>query len=182
MSELLKDLYDKSKNALNTVDRAVSDTKRKFTDALVEATDLTPADMRKGELYEQQKQERKDVTGNLFDIATPDATAAIGKLAKLGKLGQMMNMPDMISNIVSNAGKVASKGKDLYGKVQQINPEAKQTNFGKVTVMDKTPVNTGYGRVTVMDNAPKQTGFGKVTVVDTEPKPANYGKIIFKPF
>jgi len=182
MSELLKNLYEKSKSAVNTVDRAVSETKRKFTDALVDATDLTPADMRKGDLYEQQKQERKDVTGNLFDIATPDATAAIGKLTKLGKLGQMMNRPDMISNIVSNAGKIASKGKDLYGKVQQINPEAKQTNFGKVVVADKTPVNTGYGRVTVMDNAPKQTGFGKVTVVDTEPKPANYGKIIFKPF
>lgn len=182
MSELLKSLYEKTKSAKNAIDQAVSGAKRKFTDALVEATDLTPADMRKGELYEQQKQERKDVTGNLFDIATPDATAAIGKLTKLGKLGQMMNRPDMISNIVSNAGKVASKGKDLYGKVQQINPEAKQTNFGKVTVMDKTPPNTGYGRVTVMDNAPKQTGFGKVTVVDTEPKPANYGKIIFKPF
>jgi len=182
MSDLLKNLYEKSKSAVNTVDRAVSETKRKFTDALVDATDLTPADMRKGDLYEQQKQERKDVTGNLFDIATPDATAAIGKLTKLGKLGQMMNRPDMISNIVSNAGKIASKGKDLYGKVQQINPEAKQTNFGKVVVADKTPVNTGYGRVTVMDNAPKQTGFGKVTVVDTEPKPANYGKIIFKPF
>lgn len=136
MSDLLKDLYEKSKSAVNTVDRAVSDTKRKFTDALVEATDLTPADMRKGELYEQQKQERKDVTGNLFDIATPDATAAIGKLTKLGKLGQMMNRPDMISNIVSNAGKVASKGKDLYGKVQQINPEAKQTNLGSVKQID----------------------------------------------
>lgn len=136
MSDLLKDLYEKSKSAVNTVDQAVSGAKRKFTDALVEVTDLTPADMRKGELYEQQKQERKDVTGNIFDLATPDASMAVGKLSKIGKLGKMMNRPDMISNIVSNAGKVASKGKDVYGKTQQINPEAKPANLGSVKQID----------------------------------------------
>lgn len=182
MSSLLKDLYDKTKSAANTVDQAVSGAKRKFTDALVEVTDLTPSDMRKGDLYEQQKQERKDVTGSLFDIATPDATGAVSKLSKLGKLSKFMNRPDVVSNIVANAGKVYSKGKDVYGKVQQINPEAKQTNFGKVVVADKTQAKPGFGKVIVKDNAPAQTGFGKVTVIDTEPKPSDFGKIIFKPY
>ena len=161
MSELLKNLYEKSKSAVNTVDRAVSDTKRKFTDALVDATNLMPADMRKGQAYEQGQQDIKAVTGNLFDIATPDATAAVGKLTKLGKLGKMMAKPDVISDIVG----AASKANSAYGKVIQKNAEPNSNNFGKVTVID---------------NKPKQAGYGKITVVDTEPK--QLGKVIFKPY
>lgn len=176
MSDLLKNLYEKSKSAVNTVDRAVSETKRKFTDALVDATDLMPADMRKGDLYEQQKQERKDITGNLFDIATPDATAAVGKLTKLGKLGKMMAKPDMVSNIVG----AASKANSAYGKVTVKDTQPKPVGYGKTTVLNPEPKQTGFGKVIMKDNQPKQAGYGKVTVVDTEPKPA--AKIIFKPF
>jgi hypothetical protein len=178
VSELLKNLYEKSKSAVNTVDRAVSETKRKFTDALVDATDLMPADMRKGQAYEQGQQDIKTITGNLFDIATPDATAAVGKLTKLGKLGKMMAKPDMVSNIVG----AASKANTAYGKIIQKNAESKQAGYGKVIMKDNQPKQAGYGKVTVLNPEPKQTGFGKVTVVDNQPKPAGYGKIIFKPF
>lgn len=181
MSELLKSLYEKTKSAKNAIDQSISGAKRKFTDALVEATDLTPADMKKGDLYEQQKQERKDVTGNLFDLATPDASMAIGKLSKLGKLGQLMNRPDMVNNIVSQASKAASKGKDVYGKVIQMGNTQQQPGYGKVTVMDNSPKQVGFGKVTVLDNTTKQAGFGSVTVKDMAPT-SNYGKINFKPY
>jgi hypothetical protein len=115
MSELLKSLYEKTKSAASTVDKAVTGAKRKFTDALVEATDLTPPSMRTGDLYQQQKQERKDVTGTLFDVATPDASMLAGKFLKMGKLAKMANRPDAVSNIVG----AASKGNTAFGKVTQ---------------------------------------------------------------
>ena len=175
MSELLKNLYEKSKSAASAVDRAVSDTKRKFTDALVDATNLMPADMRKGQAYEQGQQDIKTVTGNLFDIATPDATAAVGKLTKLGKLGKMMAKPDVISDIVG----AASKANSAYGKVTVKDNQPKQTGYGKVTVINPEPKQTGFGKVIMKDSAQKP-GIGKITVVDTEPK--QLGKVIFKPY
>ena len=116
MADFLKSIYNKANDvyegtkpvlepvadAYNTVQDTISAGKRKFTDALVDATNMMPQDLRNGEAYVQGQQDIKDTTGNLFDMATPDASSLIpvGKIA--GAAGKVLG-------IEGKAAKIASK-------------------------------------------------------------------------
>lgn len=184
MAGFLKDLYDKAygksaevlqpvADAYNTAQDAITSGKRKFTDALVDATNLTPYDMRKGLNYEEGQRDIKDVTGDLFNAATPDATGVVpvGKFAKmiggakkvLGPAGKTL---EQMSHEISLAKKATEK--DMRVGSNLLDKPVLKTDYEKMSDLVKlekkpTVIPTAADKAV---EASKANKYGKLSTPD----------------
>lgn len=167
MADFLNDLKGKAKSAFDAVGDGISEGKKSFAKALVDATDMTPADMRAQPWAQQQKAEREALAETGADLLLPDQYDAmapgIGKIGKVAKtVAKIADEGHKIYKAGSEAAKAAKavpviestvKGFELLGKA----PVKTAQNIGNVAV-ESTKIQKA---AEAADIAAKNNTFGK---------------------
>lgn len=143
MSDFLNDLKGAASSVYDKAETAVSNAKKSFGRALVDATNLQPADMRSLPVMKQSQDELKEYAAEAADMLLPGTTDAlpIGKIVKGAK----------------NASKIIEKLK----KIESANlPE--MTRRGYDLLKTAEPTVQKIGKVIIKESAP--TKLGKVII------------------
>jgi len=139
MSDFLADL----KGAYNKVDSTVSEAKKSFGRALVDATDLTPGDMRSQQWAKDSKRDLQEYAAEASDMILPGTSDAIpfGRIIKGGKTAAKI-IDNMKVLEKANLPELTRKGANLLGK-PVLNAGEKVVSFGKTIVKESQPINVG---------------------------------------
>lgn len=139
MSDFLADLKGTVSDTYNKAETAISDGKKSFGRALVDATNLQPADMRKLPAMKQSQAELREYAAEAADTLLPGTTDAI----PFGQIAKGMKGAAKIVNAVKNIEKanLPEMTRRGYELLKDAKPVAER--LGKVIVKDSTPVKLG---------------------------------------
>lgn len=139
MSDFLADLKGMVSDAYNKAETTISNGKKSFGRALVDATNLQPADMRSLPVMKQSQAELREYAAEAADMLLPGTTDAlpIGKIVKAGK--GAAKMVEAIKKIESaNLPEMTRRGYELLKKGEPI-----AERLGKVIVKESAPQKLG---------------------------------------
>lgn len=139
MADFLDDLKGTVKKGYQSAERAASNAKKSFGRALVDATNLQPADMRNLPAFKQSQNELREYAAEAADMILPGTTDAIpiGRIVKAGKTAS--KIVDGIKKVqTANLPEMTRRGYDL---LQAAEPVVQK--LGKVIVKDTAPVKLG---------------------------------------
>lgn len=135
MSDFLNDL----KGMYKAADEKASDIKKSFGRALVDATNLQPADLRSLPVMKQSQDELKEYAAEAADMLLPGTTDAlpIGKIVKGAK--NASKIIEKMKKIESaNLPEMTRKGYDLLKAA-----EKPAQSLGKVIIKESAPTKLG---------------------------------------
>lgn len=173
-----KEAVDTASDAYNAVEGSLSEGKKSFARALVDATNLQPADMRNQPWAKLQQDELKDQAAEFADVAGPNLIDAVplGGIVRVGEnVAKMVEKAPKILQEMKGAGKTISKLEDIGLSAAKL-AEAKSANLPELTrkgaeYLDKPyfqeVLKPSYGKTVVKESA--KPGLGKVIVKETEP-------------
>lgn len=141
--DFLNDLKGTVREGFKAADDKASELKKSFGRALVDATNLQPADMRSLPAMKQSQNQLREYAAEAADLILPGTTDAlpIGKLVKVGKTGM----------------KAISSATKIVNEIKAANlPE--MTRKGYELLADKAPKVQSMGKVIVKDAAPAKLG------------------------
>lgn len=122
----VSDVADTVKTGFNAVDSKASDLKKSFGRALVDATNLQPADMRKQQWAKDQQADLREYAAEASDMLLPGTTDAlpVGKIFKGAKTAA--NIVNKIKKAESvNLPEITRKGAHLLEEVVKKAPTEK---------------------------------------------------------
>ena len=139
MADFLNDLKGTVSDAYETAERATSNAKKSFGRALVDATNLQPADMRALPSMRESQESLREYAAETADMLLPGTTDAlpVGKLVKAGK--QASKIIEKIKKVESaNLPEMTRRGYDLLKAA-----EPSVQKIGKVIVKESAPTKLG---------------------------------------
>lgn len=183
-------MWDDIRQTFVDIDDTMSSAKRGFGKALVDATNLQPADMRQLPAMRDSQNTLREQAADAADLILPGTSDALplGKIAKLGKLegtaakiiGKLKSMNDKFPantvQVIEDLPAMTRKGYDLLDKpVFNVGKQA----FGEVTHVAEAAAKPDLGKV-IQKALEEPTSLGKIVDKSTPAKPG-YGKIVFRP-
>lgn len=167
MSDFLSDLKGQASEAYDVVESGASNAKRSFGRALVDATNLQPADMRKLPAMRESQNELREYGAEAADLLLPGTTDAlpIGKMLK--GAGAVLKLGKTFGNVVKEikaANAVGNTIKELSVKSANL-PEMTKKGYELLDDTYKaTRAPASFGKVMVKESAPIK--YGKIVVKD----------------